>query len=312
MIKLKSLTNSFFRALLIMSGAFLLLPSCSKTLSSSSYVVFGTECRMTLPISSHTKYYNILSDMEKKFSYRIETSEIALVNKNAGEKPIEVSDDVFYVVREALRFSKETDGAFNPLLLPIIKLWGWDTGNYRVPSDEELRNALELTRVSDVVLDEQNKTIFLTKKGMGLDLGGIMKGYACDVLYKEMMSDGITEGIINLGGNIFVFGDREYRVAIQEPYAERGNVINSVFVRDKSVVTSGGYERGFTSDGKYYHHIIDPKTGESAKEIYKSVTVVCPSSTVADVYSTAIFVKGEELRGKFLSLYPDSDIITYP
>lgn len=312
MVKLKSLTNSFFRALLIMSGAFLLLPSCSKTLSSSSFVVFGTECRMTLPLSSHTKYYDILFDMEKRFSYRIETSEIALVNKNAGENSVEVSDDVFYVVSEALRFSKETDGAFNPLLLPVIKLWGYDTGNFRVPSEVELQNALGFTNINDIVLDEQNKTIFLTKKGMGLDLGGILKGYACDVLYKEMTSDGITEGIINLGGNVFVFGDREYRVAIQEPYAERGVVADTILVRNKSVVTSGGYERGFYQNGEHYHHIIDPQTGESAKEVYKSVTVVCPSSIVADVYTTAIFVKGEELKKKFLQLYPDSDVVVYP
>lgn len=309
MINCKSFTNKILLALLILSGAFLLYTSCSHPMSSSSYVVFGTECQMVLPVSDQRKYFDILRDMEKKFSYRDENSEIAAINNNAGISPVKVSNETYYVVSEAIRFSKETEGAFNPVLLPVIKLWGWNTGEYRVPSKDEIESLLPLCNTDDIILNEDDKSVFLTKKGMGLDLGGLIKGYACDVLYERLKKDGIKKGIINLGGNVFVFGDKEYRVAIQQPYAERGEVFNSLFVKNKSVVTSGAYERGFYSDGKYYHHIINPATGECAQEIYKSVTVVSPSSLVADVYSTSIFVKGDILKEQFLSIYPDSDVI---
>ena len=252
-------------------------------MNSSSYVVFGTECRIILPVSDSKKYFDILKQMEKKFSYRDENSEIAKINKNAGIAPVAVSDEVFYVISEAMRFSAETDGAFNPLLLPVIKLWGWDTGEYRVPTKGELERYLPLC--------------------------GLLKGYACDVLYEQLKKDGIKKGILNLGGNVFVFGNKEYKVAIQKPYAERGVVADNVFVKNKSVVTSGAYERGFYNNGNYYHHIIDPSTGECAKELYKSVTIVSSSSLVADVYSTAIFVKGDKLKSDFLLNYPDAEVI---
>ena len=150
-------------------------------MNSSSYVVFGTECRIILPVSDSKKYFDILKQMEKKFSYRDENSEIAKINKNAGIAPVAVSDEVFYVISEAMRFSAETDGAFNPLLLPVIKLWGWDTGEYRVPTKGELERHLPLCDINNIVLNENDKSVFLTKKGMGLDLGGLLKGYACDV-----------------------------------------------------------------------------------------------------------------------------------
>lgn len=278
-------------------------------MNSSSYVVFGTECRITLPVSDSKKYFDILKQMEKKFSCRDENSEIAKINKNAGIAPVAVSEEVFYVISEAMRFSAETDGAFNPLLLPIIKLWGWDTGEYRVPTKEELERHLPLCDTNNIVLNENDKSVFLTKKGMGLDLGGLLKGYACDVLYEQLKKDGIKKWILNLGGNVFVFGNKEYKVAIQKPYAERGVVVDNVFVKNKSVVTSGAYERGFYNNGNYYHHIIDPSTGECSKELYKSVTIVSSSSLVADVYSTAIFVKGDKLKSDFLLNYPETEVI---
>lgn len=305
----RSFTNKIILALLIISGAFLFYTSCSHPMNSSSYVVFGTECRITLPVSDSKKYFDILKQMEKKFSYRDENSEIAKINKNAGIAPVAVSDEVFYVISEAMRFSAETDGVFNPLLLPVIKLWGWDTGEYRVPTKEELERYLPLCDTNNIVLNENDKSVFLTKKGMGLDLGGLLKGYACDVLYEQLKKDGIKKGILNLGGNVFVFGNKEYKVAIQKPYAERGVVADNVFVKNKSVVTSGAYERGFYNNGNYYHHIIDPSTGECAKELYKSVTIVSSSSLVADVYSTAIFVKGDKLKSDFLLNYHDAEVI---
>lgn len=286
-----------------------LLLSCTPKSNTSSYIVFSTQCTITLPVNDLTKYFSILYELEDKLSYRRPRSEVARINKNAGKQSVVVSEDTFFLIKEAIRLSHETEGAFNPLILPLVKLWGWDTGDVNKPDNDSIKKALELCDINDIELDEENKTVFLKKEGMGLDLGAIAKGYATDVLFEEFKKDGIKEGSVNIGGNVFVFGDKDYTIALQKPYADRGIYEIKESVRNSAVVTSGAYERSVSKDGEFFHHIIDPETGFSSEEIYNSVSIISESGIIADVYSTAIFIKGDSLKEKFLSLYPRSKVI---
>ena len=298
----------FIHAFLFFTLTTFLLSSCEPSVVTRTKVYFGTTCTLSIKTNHIDKYFKILEDLDKKFSYRDENSEIAKINQNAGKNEVEVSPDVYELIKRSITYSKETEGAFNPLLLPLVGLWGWDTGDVRVPNDDDIKDALELISIDDVALSDDHHTVFLKKEGMGLDLGGIVKGHASNLLVEAMREDGITEGIINLGGNVYVFGNKDYSVAIQKPYANRGVHDINVNVRNKSVVTSGAYERGREINGVYYHHIINPFTGYPAQEIYKSVTVIDADSELCDVWATAIFVLGD--KEKLSKFNKDVKIIT--
>ena len=296
---------------LLLALALLFFSGCSKNNSTISFIALGTNCKISISENSRKlqKYVDYVYKEDDKLSYRKDNSEIAAINQNAGIKAIKVSEDVYALIKEAVKFYYDTQGAFNPLILPIVKLWGFDTGVYRVPSDEEIKGALLLTNINDLILNDEDNSVFLKKSGMGLDLGGIAKGYVSDELYKQFQNDGVKEGVLNFGGNVFVFGDRDYRVAIQKPYEERGKYDIVETVRNTSVITSGAYERFFEQDGKRYHHIIDPVTGYPSKIIYNSVTIISPSGALADAWATSIFIRGEELTQKLKEVEPSATVI---
>lgn len=286
--------------------------SCKKTNNSVSFIALGTSCKISLPVydSKLQKYVNFIYDEDDRLSYRKENSEIAFINKNAGKAETVVSENTYNLIKRAVNLCYETDGAFNPLLLPVIREWGFDNGEYRVPTDGEIEEALKLTHIEDLVLNDEKKSVFLKKEGMGLDLGGIAKGYVSDELYRMFIEDGIKSGTLNLGGNVFVFGDKDYKVAIQKPYGQRGEYDIVETVKNQAVITSGAYERYFEKDGKTYHHIIDPSTGFPSKIIYNSVTIISNDSTLSDALSTAIFIKGDELISKEKLLHSDIKVVT--
>lgn len=315
---LKSTTNnkgwgrvkSYF--LLFLSLSILSFTSCSKNNSTVSFIALGTNCKISISENSSKlqKYVDFVYKQDDKLSYRKENSEISSINRNAGIKAVRVSEDVYYLIKDALNFYYETDGAFNPLILPIVKLWGFDSGDYRVPKDDEIKETLLLTNIEEIVLNDEEHSVFLKKAGMGLDLGGIAKGYVSDKLYKQFQKDGVKQGVMNFGGNVFVFGDRDYNVAIQKPYEKRGVYDIIETVQNEAVITSGAYERFFEENGQHYHHIIDPQTGYPAEIIYDSVTIISDSAEVADVWATATFISGESAVQKFENIYSDSKIIT--
>lgn len=289
----------------------LLFTSCSKNNSTVSFIALGTNCKISIsePSIKLQKYVDFVYKEDDKLSYRKEGSEISLINKNAGIKPVRVSEDVYFLIKDAVNFYYETHGAFNPLILPIVKLWGFDSGDYRVPSDDEIKKALLLTNIDDIILKDEEYSVFLKREGMGLDLGGIAKGYVSDELYKQFQKDGVKQGVMNFGGNVFVFGNRDYNVAIQKPYEKRGVYDIIETVQNEAVITSGAYERFFEENGHRYHHIIDPKTGYPAEIIYDSVTIISDSAEVADVWTTAIFIGGDTLIEKLQLLHSDVKVI---
>jgi|WetSurMetagenome_2_1015567.scaffolds.fasta_scaffold178655_2 FAD:protein FMN transferase len=230
-------------------------------------------------------------------SYKPEL-QVAAVNAAAGKAPVAVSDGLVSVMKRDLEYSRLSDGAFDPSVGPLVKIWGIGTDRARVPSRKEIAAALALVGWRDIVLDESAKTLFLKRAGMAVDLGSTTKGYAADAVAALLRSRGVKKAIIDLGGNVMVIGSRPdgkpWRVGLQDPYEERGSLLGVASLVDETMVTSGVYERFFESGGKRYHHILDTKTGYPVDNGIMSVTVIAPRSFDADGLTTTIFALGRE------------------
>ena len=226
-----------------------------------------------------------------------ENSEVAQINQNGGGT---LSEDTEYLVKRALDIYQSTNGAFDISIYPVMQLWGFTTGDFAVPSKDDLAAKLALVDAGRITLTEDNgQTSIALPEGMEIDLGGIAKGYTSGRVMEVMKSYGIESAVINLGGNAHVLGSKTdgsaWKVGIQDPNDTNG-YLGGVSVRDKAIITSGGYERYFVDEdtGVKYHHIIDPKTGYSANNGLISVTIVSADSTLADGLSTSLFVLGTE------------------
>lgn len=221
-------------------------------------------------------------------------SEVTKINKNGGGT---LSEDTSYLVKRALEVYKDTDGAFDISIYPVMKAWGFAGDTFQVPDKKTLSNALSLVDASKISYNEKKSTISFEKKGMQIDLGGIAKGYTSDRVIEILKSYGIEHAMINLGGNVDLLGKKtdgsEWRIAVQDPEDE-DSYVGVLSVSDEAVITSGGYERYFEEDGVTYHHIIDPATGYPANNGLISVTIVSDDGTLADGLSTSLFVMGKD------------------
>jgi len=292
--------------------------SCAKSTtiaseaSSRTDFVLGTQCTITLYENNDnkelfTKLFERLRAIEDTMSANKDGTEIALVNENAGIAPVKISSDTLYVLERALFWAKATDGAFDPTVGPLVKLWGIGTDTARVPEQNEIKEALKLIDYKKVKIEADSMTVFLTDKGMKLDLGAIAKGYAADEMVKILKANASSKAIINLGGNIYAYGEKEkdtpWKIGVQNPYEGRDSYLGIISFQNKTMVTSGPYERYFIKDGKRYHHILNTKTGYPAESGALSVTIVASDSIDADGLSTSVFilgqVKGFELLQKF-------------
>jgi thiamine biosynthesis lipoprotein len=224
------------------------------------------------------------------------------INKNAGLNPVKVKPELIDVLEKALEYAEKSGRAFDPTVGPLVKLRGIGTDEERVPEDEEIRKALELINYREVEINREESAVFLKRGGMALDLGAIAKGYAADETVKLLAKEGVDSAVIDLGGNIYAMGDKKegkgggayWRVGIQDPRADRGNYIGILNVKNKSVVTSGMYERFFEKDGKRYHHIFSATNGYPVENNLLSVTITADDSIDADALSTAAFALGWE------------------
>lgn len=237
-----------------------------------------------------------IRDIENRMTINTPGGEINKLNDLAGIRGVKLSKDSIYVLEKAKHYSRISVGAFDVTLGPLIKAWGVFTDSPRVPSDEEIKELLKLVDYNSINIDRDNLSAKLEKRGQIVDLGGIAKGFAGDEAIKIYKNYGIKSAFVNLGGNVVVLGSKPdgspWKIGIQNPRAENGKYIAILEVEDKAVVTSGDYERYFESNGKRYHHILDPKTGYPSNSGIISATVVSDTSIDADALSTALFVMG--------------------
>ncbi|AGK99905.1 FAD:protein FMN transferase [Desulfoscipio gibsoniae] len=278
---------------------------CSTTEKQEPYTArdfkLDTEIIITIEDSQAPKICSHIlqriTQIEKKMTLFSNDSEIARLNAQAGLKSVEVSTDTHYVLSRAVFISTLTQGAYDPTIGPLVKLWDIGSGLATVPSATGIQKAKALVDYKSLQINnDSGPSVLVTRPGQVVDLGGIAKGYAGDEAKRILLEHGVLRGIINLGGNVMAIGSKKdgspWRVGIQNPLAPRGTYLGIVYVTDKAVVTSGGYERYFIKDGRRYHHIIDPATGYPADNSLISVTVVTKMGIDADALSTGAYVLG--------------------
>ncbi len=225
------------------------------------------------------------------------SSEVSRINAAGGGK---MSEDTRALLQASLAIGRETGGVFDPTVYPLMKLWGFPTGEYHVPTETELEEVLALVDASKI---QQNRTNVLLGEGQSVDFGGIAKGYTSSRIMEIFQEYEITSGMVSLGGNVQVMGRKtdksKWQVGIQDPDGRQGEVLAVVEAEDQAVITSGGYERYFEEDGNTYIHIIDPRTGYPAESGLSSVTVLSPDGMLADALSTSLYIMGYDCAAAF-------------
>lgn len=256
-----------------------------------------------------------LEELDDLFNVNKKDSDVSEINKGAGEF-VEVSQHTSYLVSEAKRIGELSGRALDITIYPVVKAWGFTTGENRVPGPEELSTLVKTVDVSQIETDGNFVKI---PEGFMIDLGSVAKGYAGNLLRDLCKNAGVKRAIIDFGGNIVCIGSKsvgkDWHIGIQSPYEDR-NVPAYVSVNDKAVVTSGLYERFFEEDGVRYGHIMDPFSGYPVDNGLVSVTIIADDGLLADSLSTAIFVGGEELAVKlrdtldfeYVLFYGDKDV----
>ncbi|AVK62648.1 thiamine biosynthesis protein ApbE [Lactobacillus sp. CBA3606] len=243
--------------------------------------------------------FKLLKKEAKEVTTNAKGSEIDKVNAAAGKHAVVVSRDVYPILKAAYYYSKNSDESFDMAIGSITQLWRIGFSDARVPSQAEIATNVKLVDYTKVKLNDQKRSVYLTEKGMKLDLGGIAKGYMTDQVQKYFLNHGVSTAIIDLGGNIYVMGNSpkktksgNWTVGIQDPKQSRGTSIGSLPAKNKSIVTSGIYERYLKKDGKVYSHLMDPKTGSPFQNNLMGVSIISKKSTDGDGLSTATFDKG--------------------
>jgi len=237
----------------------------------------------------------MLADYEKRFSANNTTSDLMEINHFAGLQAVEVDDDLFELIKIGKEYSLSSDGRLNIAIGPLIKLWKIGFDQARVPKSKEIKEKMQLIKPENIELNSENKSVFLKEKGMEIDLGALAKGYFSDKLKVFLKENKVENGLINLGGNIVTisenpkYKDGHWRIGLQKPTRNRRDLAGIVQIKDKSVVTSGIYERELVVGKKHYHHIFDSNTGFPIKNDVASITIISDISLEGEFLTTNLF-----------------------
>lgn len=239
---------------------------------------------------------------EKIFSRTMESSELYQLNKT---KSMEVSDELLQLISLGISCGEQTEGLFDITIAPLSTLWDFSGEEHLVPSREDLDEALESVDYRNVLLEGNHVTLL---NDASIDLGALAKGYIADRMKDYLLSEGVQSALINLGGNILCIGQKPdgsaFQVGIQKPFAHRNETAGAVSVTDRSLVSSGIYERGFEADGVWYHHILDPATGYPVSSDLTGVTILSDRSVQGDMLSTICLSLGKQKAREFLKQFP--------
>jgi thiamine biosynthesis lipoprotein len=299
----------------------LLLPvsGCSEGLKKYSYEftgTFDTLVQITGYAQNRGEFDRMASEAQKRFEELHKLFDIynsyegmnnaKTVNDMAGVGPVEVPKELLDIVSLSKEWYKKTNGAVNIALGPVLAIWHSyrneglaEPQKARLPDMEALKQAFSKADIDNVIVDYENSTVFLKEKGMRLDLGAVAKGYATEIVVRELISKGYDSFAISGGGNVRTVGKprdgkrSKWNIGIQNPdgnpLVPDRDLLDLAYVSDLSVVSSGDYQRYYVVDGKRIHHIIDPVTLMPADH-YRAVTVVTQDSGIADILSTGVFI----------------------
>jgi thiamine biosynthesis lipoprotein len=253
----------------------------------------------------------VLAEMRRidnSMSPWIESSELARLNREAAVHPVVVSDELFTLIKTSLHFSDLTHGAFDITFASVGFLYDYRKGVR--PDEHQRQAATELINYHNLVLDDAAGSIAYSRSGVRIDLGGIAKGHAVDRCIDLLQSLGISQAQVTAGGDSRMIGDRwgrPWNIGVRDPRDEK-KLVAVIPLENVAVSTSGDYQRYFEEDGVRYHHIINPKSGDSARELH-SVTIIGPDATTTDALSTSVFVLGLEEGMNLINHLPGIDAI---
>lgn len=294
----------------------LLLTGCGRRDEGRTESLFAMDTTMDLTaygpqaeaaLAAGEEEINALDDL---LSAQRPESDIARLNRAQGEA-VTVSDRTARLLERALALCADTGGALDVTVYPVMRAWGFDSKDYRVPSEDELAALLEQVDYAAITVKGNAVTV---PAGVELDLGAVGKGYAGDRIIARWRELGVESGLLNLGGNVQCLGTKpdgsDWSVGIRDPEDE-SELLVTVTGRDMAVVTSGAYQRYFDQGGVRYHHIMDPKTGKPARSGAASVTVVAESGVLCDALSTALYVMGPKVASDYWRAHRDFEMIYY-
>lgn len=303
----------------ILTGLLLLLPACDRMdRYERSGFAFDTIVNITVYSSDKTLADRALSDAftlsehyDKLLSISDPESEIYRLN-HADGNAVTVSADTYSLLEKAIGYAEMSDGLLDVTIQPLYALWDFTGEDHdSLPDENAIASAKEKVDYRNIRLLGENRVQL--SGGAMINLGAIAKGYIADRIKEQLLADGITSALINLGGNVVAIGQKEggtpFAIGLATPFDPSGKIIDSVSVSDRSVVTSGIYQRYFEYDGRIYHHIIDPVTGYPADNDLNAATVIASSSTDADAYSTICMLLGKEKAKAFIAGIPDTEVI---
>ncbi|WP_286153069.1 FAD:protein FMN transferase [Sporofaciens musculi] len=310
-MKYKKLTALLVSAALLLSGCSGLKKEQNQVYTDT---LFDTVVRIEILDRADEEVLkgceNICKKYHAMFSNKIEDSEISRIN-SAGGNPVEVSDETVTLLRKAIYYGDLSNGAFDVTIAPVSNLWDFHAEAPALPAPEAIYEAASHVDYKNILID--GNTVRLLDPYASIDVGGIAKGYIADILKKYLKEQGVKHAVINLGGNVLAMGSRldgsDYNIGIQKPFDMTGEPITSVRISNKSVVTSGTYQRYFEADGKLYHHILDPNTGYPCENNLTSVTIITNSSLTADALSTTCFLLGYDKSMRLIEQLDNVDAV---
>jgi thiamine biosynthesis lipoprotein len=261
--------------------------------STYSVVVYGSdEARLRAGVEDASEEARRLDQLLSNY---IPASEWSQVNQEASSKPVRISTELFQLLRACVEYSRESDGAFDITVGPLMKVWGFYKGSGHLPHRAEVRGAMAHVGYQNILLDAKNNTVRFAKEGVEIDPGGIGKGYAVDKMVEVLKQDGITSALVSASGSsIYGLGappnEPGWKIKIRDP-KDASKAVAEVVLHDNSLSTSGNYEKFFFAEGKLYSHIMDPRTGYPSEGML-AVSVVSPKTIDSEAWCKPYYIRG--------------------
>jgi len=304
---------TLYATLLLMS--YFLACNANAQWFKDSRAIMGTEIRVEFWLENNTDGSSLLKKIilemhriDELMSPFKKDSELSKINQLAATQKVNISDELFYLIKKSIEISKLTNGAFDVTFASVGNLY--DYRNNKKPAQAQILSKLDKINYKHLILTESDKSIKFARNGVVIDLGGIAKGHAVDTSVEILKKQGVKHGLVSAGGDTRIIGDhrgRPWITGIRNPRVSGKSAI-VIPLSNIAISTSGDYERFFIEDGVRYHHIISPKTGLSITSV-QSVSVIGPDSTTSDALSTSLFVLGTEKALNLINKIPDFDAI---
>lgn len=257
----------------------------------------------TLAAQVAVEVWDEIQRLERQLSLYQPDSDLNFVNAHAVREPTRVEPALFQLFQTCKQIWEETAGAFDPAITPLLRLWGFIDKQWQVPAQEEIEKVLAETGMAGVLLEPEGRWVFYALPQIEVSFGAVGKGYAVMQAARLIQEYGVEAALISAGGStLYGLGAPEespdgWQVGIRDPRSE-GERLDTLWLQNRALSTSGGYEQFFEHEGKRYSHILDPRSGMPARGVL-SASVAAPDATLSDALSTAFYVAGKELAGTY-------------